>query len=44
MRFAWIDSGGREIAILTSSGSFRMVLANVRILGGMVAENMIVWQ
>ena len=32
------------MAILTSSGFFRIVWASVRILGGIVAENMMVWQ
>ena len=35
-------SGGRVIEILISSGSRRMVFASCCILGGMVAENMIV--
>ena len=34
-----IFSGGREIAILISTGSIRICWANFRILGGMVAEN-----
>ncbi len=35
-------SFGFEIATLTSTGSFMIFLANCRILGGIVAENMTV--
>ena len=36
-------SGGRLMAISTSIGSLRMDAASLRILGGIVAENITVW-